>query len=200
MDMFLLEWPGGSWEATAWDAGLIVGGYWAALWLAVTYWAARDIHNRTGNWLFQVLAVILVAAGSLPGLAVYMVLRPRTTRRVRYLRTLEEHALQKVLGEELECPRCTRLVQEEYLVCPACLTQLKRACASCTRPVDDAWDVCPYCLAERSEGSGLVGEQMPTVEPAPVPVQVETAPASEAPGGPAAALPVAGATQTSIAS
>lgn len=159
------DWPGGSWEATLQWALLLIGGYWAAFWLAVSFWTLRDMRMRSGNWLFGAVATLMVAVGSLPGLALYLVMRPRTTRTQRYLRSLEEEALEVVLADEVSCPGCRRTVRDDYLVCPACLTQLKHSCLVCSKAIDQAWQLCPYCLAPANEAPSEAVLPIPVVRP-----------------------------------
>src|SRR5690349_8610573 len=122
----LLDWPGGSWEATATGVAAIFVIYLAVLWLAVVYWTARDIHQRSGSGIVEIGAVLLVAVLFVPGLWLYLVLRPRKTRAQRYAIILEEQALELELDRAEACPGCRRVVRDEYLICPACKTQLKK--------------------------------------------------------------------------
>jgi RNA polymerase subunit RPABC4/transcription elongation factor Spt4 len=184
--MFMFAWSKDSLVDVAWAAGLIIASYWLVLWMAVTYWAARDIHARTGNWLFQFTAVLLVAVGSVPGLGIYYLVRPSSTRRQRFFLTLAEQVLQKDL-EELQCNACGRVVQDHYLICPACLAQLKRACAGCSKALENSWEICPYCLTERRPAAAMIGEQFP--EPVAEPASTPDRAAPLAP--PAPALPLA---------
>ncbi|MFN8506576.1 MAG: zinc ribbon domain-containing protein [Dehalococcoidia bacterium] len=167
---FLAEWPGGSWQETLRLAALSVGIYWAALWLAVTFWAGRDARVRSGSGAFSALAVLLVAAGSVPGLALYLLVRPRSTERQRYLRSLQETALQRLLMEEEHCPACKRVVRAEYLMCPACLMQLKRSCAACSKPLAENWQVCPFCMAGTNETAVHLKDRRRARQAAAVPV------------------------------
>jgi len=49
------------------------------------------------------------------------------------------------------CPSCGRPVQEDFVLCPYCGTQLKRSCPSCRRAVEVEWNVCSYCGADLTE-------------------------------------------------
>lgn len=53
--------------------------------------------------------------------------------------------------ETRPCPSCGRPVQEDFVLCPYCGTQLKRSCPSCRRAVEVEWNVCPYCGADLTE-------------------------------------------------
>ena len=92
--MFLVEWPGGSWEATAKGVALIVGVYLAALWLTLIFWTVRDIRQRTRDPIAQTVAVLLVTVFFVLGLWIYLILRPRFTL-VEVYRTAEAPAQHK---------------------------------------------------------------------------------------------------------
>lgn len=147
--MFLIGWPGGSWQATAVIAGIVLGTYLAAFWLALVFWTARDIRQRTSSPVAQVAAPLMVLFLFLPGVWLYLMLRPRYTQAQLYARTLEEEALRLELDRQVGCPACGRAVKDDYLVCPACAAQLKQPCTRCSKPLANAWVICPYCGIER---------------------------------------------------
>ncbi len=147
--MFLIGWPGGSWQATAVIVAIVLGTYIAAFWLALVFWTARDIRQRTSSIAAQIAAPLLVLFLFLPGLWLYIVLRPRYTQAQLYARMLEEEALRLELDRQVGCPACGRSVKDDYLVCPACMTTLKEPCARCSKPLANAWVICPYCGTER---------------------------------------------------
>lgn len=153
--MFLLDWPGGSWEATARLAAFIFGTYFIAIWLTLIYWTFRDIRQRTRDSFIQLAAVLLVTALFLPGLWIYLILRPRYTLAEIYDRALEEEALLQELEDQKACPTCKRRVKDDYLVCPSCRTQLKELCRACSRPLSYAWVACPFCGLEKAPKEGF---------------------------------------------
>ena len=73
---------------TAWGGAFII-----AFWLSLIFWAFRDIRKRTGDRLMQILAVIVVTILFLPGVLVYLILRPQQTLEEEYQKSLEEEAL-----------------------------------------------------------------------------------------------------------
>jgi len=130
--------------------GALVAGLWVVLlWLAIIVWAYRDIRARTRDPLLQVLAIFLVLMFFVPGLALYLLVRPQETLEEAYARSLEEEALLREIGEEGACPSCRRFVEREFLVCPFCQTQLKEQCVSCERLLSFTWIACPYCGTAR---------------------------------------------------
>ncbi|NOZ26694.1 MAG: zinc ribbon domain-containing protein [Chloroflexi bacterium] len=51
------------------------------------------------------------------------------------------------------CPNCGGPVEEDFVLCPRCGTQLKRSCPSCHKAVDTDWVACPYCGATLEESA-----------------------------------------------
>jgi RNA polymerase subunit RPABC4/transcription elongation factor Spt4 len=169
--------------------------YLAAIWLTLVFWTYRDIRQRTRDPILQTVAVLLVLLFFLPGHWIYLIVRPRQTLAEMYERSLEEEALLQELEDQKACPTCKRRVQDDYLICPSCRTQLKESCRSCSRPLSYAWLACPYCGLEKPPREGFgprPARQLPRTE-APVArvpqqttrAQQATAPASPAPPQPA---------------
>jgi RNA polymerase subunit RPABC4/transcription elongation factor Spt4 len=102
----------------------------------------------------------------LPGMILYLILRPRETLSEIYERKLEEEALLQGIEERLACPSCNRRIDEDYVVCPACHTRLKKGCVSCGRLLHLSWSICAYCGAAQTTTQTV----MP---PHPVPIAVE---------------------------
>jgi RNA polymerase subunit RPABC4/transcription elongation factor Spt4 len=121
------------------------GAFLAALWISLVIWTYRDIRTRTRDPLPQMLATLIVAVLNLPGILVYLILRPQRTLEEEYQRTLEEEALLQALEDLPLCPGCERRVKEEWQVCPNCHTKLKKACENCSRLMELPWNICPYC-------------------------------------------------------
>jgi RNA polymerase subunit RPABC4/transcription elongation factor Spt4 len=121
------------------------GLFLAALWLSLIIWTYRDIKARARDPLGRILAVLVVAVLFLPGIVVYLILRPRHTLEDEYQRTLEEEALLQSIEETPVCPGCGRRTQPDWIVCPNCHTKLKKPCHHCGKLMELAWNLCPYC-------------------------------------------------------
>lgn len=121
------------------------GAFLAALWVALIIWTYRDIRTRSRDPLVQILSTLLVAVLNLPGLLVYLILRPPRTLEEEYQRTLEEEALLQALEDLPLCPGCERRVRDEWQVCPNCHTRLKKACPNCGKLMELPWNICPFC-------------------------------------------------------
>ncbi len=134
--------------------GGLVGGVWLLLlWLSIIVWVYRDIRDRTRDLGLQVLAVFVVMmffpGFNIPGLALYLMMRPRETLEEAYSRSLEEEALLREIGDEGVCPSCRRFVERAWRTCPFCQTQLKDTCRECEQLLSFTWVACPYCGKER---------------------------------------------------
>jgi RNA polymerase subunit RPABC4/transcription elongation factor Spt4 len=123
----------------------LTGAFLAALWLSVILWTAKDIRSRSDERLAQILAVLIVALLTLPGLLLYLLLRPQRTMEEAYQSSLEEEAMLASLTGRLTCPGCARQVEHDWRICPTCSTLLRKSCADCGRMLDLSWNVCPYC-------------------------------------------------------
>lgn len=134
--------------------------YLAVFSLSLAIWAFQDSRRRSRNWLVHFLAAALVLTFNLPGLIIYLLIRPGETLAQQYERSLEEAALMQDLEKQLACPRCKKAVQQDFIICPHCTEPLRRACRSCGAALSAIWKACPYCTA-------LVA--LPGAEPAPAP-------------------------------
>jgi RNA polymerase subunit RPABC4/transcription elongation factor Spt4 len=123
----------------------VVGAYFIALYLGLIVWTFRDIHARSRDVLAQIMATLLVAVLTVPGLLIYLLMRPHETLAAKYERTLTEEALLQDLDEERVCPNCQHHVEADYVVCPYCHHQLRLRCVGCGRLLQPDWEVCPYC-------------------------------------------------------
>ncbi len=139
--MFNLGDTGGLFTGVIVYAGMIL----AAFWLAMIIWTYRDMRARSRDVLAQIVVAAMVAILTVPGVLIYLFLRPRETLSEAYERSLEEEALLQEIEEKPVCPGCKQRVQEEWQACPNCHTRLKRPCTRCGRMLDLSWDLCPYC-------------------------------------------------------
>jgi RNA polymerase subunit RPABC4/transcription elongation factor Spt4 len=121
------------------------GAFVAALWLSLVIWTYRDIRSRARDPLARILAVLVVAVLFLPGIVIYLILRPPSTLDEEYQRTLEEEALLQGIEESSLCPGCGRRTRENWVVCPNCHTKLKKNCHQCGKLMELPWNLCPFC-------------------------------------------------------
>src|SRR5512144_225020 len=83
-----------------------LGAYIVAFSAALIIWTFRDIRSRSRDIFAQLLATLMVAVFSLPGLFLYYILRPKETLAEAYERELAEEALLQDIEEKQACPSC----------------------------------------------------------------------------------------------
>lgn len=123
------------------------GAFVAVLWLSLVIWTYRDIRSRARDPLARILAVLVTAVLFLPGIVIYLILRPARTLEEEYQHALEEEALLQSIEDAALCPGCGRRVKETWIVCPDCHTRLKKTCHQCGKPMELPWNLCPHCGA-----------------------------------------------------
>lgn len=123
----------------------LLAAYLVAFWLSLIVWTYRDARARSKDLLVHLFSIVMVAVFSLPGLLMYLALRPRETIADRYDRALEEEALLQDLERHASCPACKRAAQPDFVVCPVCQTVLRQTCRRCGKALELSWRACPYC-------------------------------------------------------
>jgi RNA polymerase subunit RPABC4/transcription elongation factor Spt4 len=138
----------------------LLAAFLTATWIGAVIWAFRDIRSRSRDIFAQVLATLMVLVFfplfPVPGLLLYLILRPRETLAEIYERSLEEEVLLQGIEERLACPGCNRRIEDAFMICPTCHTRLKKACPSCGRLLHLRWNICPYCGAVQTAAKGAV--------------------------------------------
>lgn len=142
----------------------LLGAYVAALWLGLAIWAYRDACARSKEAAVRLGAFFFSFFFGLPGLLLYILLRPRDTLAEAYSRTLEEETLLQEIEEQLACPNCRRRIEEDFLLCPHCRSQLKQRCGRCERLMHLRWLACAYCGTPASGGGRAGGGQPSRIE------------------------------------
>ncbi len=143
----------GFWGDLARIAIIVAVAYVLVLWVAALIWAYRDISARTNDTFSQVIALVLVLVFNLPGLLIYLILRPKQTMTEAYDRQLEAEALLHEIQEQSTCPSCRRRIDDDFVSCPYCRTSLRIPCESCSKALATTWVLCPYCSATRAPAS-----------------------------------------------
>ncbi len=142
----------------------VLSVFFVAFTLSLVIWTYRDIRSRSRDVFAHILAALVVLLFNVPGLIIYLILRPKETLAEAYERALEEEALLQDIEEKQACPGCKQPVQPDYMVCPNCHTKLRKACVHCGRLLHLKWNICPYC------GTSQIAP------PVPVPVAEEASP------------------------
>ena len=147
-------------------------------WAAMIFWTFRDMRARSRDTLAQILMAVLVALLTIPGLLIYLFLRPRETLAEAYERSLEEEALLQEIEDKPVCPGCKQRVREDWLACPHCHTRLRKPCSRCGRTLELSWDICPYCTTATVQYAGPDTASVAPVRETAASPDAWTAPAS----------------------
>lgn len=139
----------------------LAGAYLVVLWFALIVWTFRDIEGRSRSVFTQVFSTLLSVLFFVPGVLLYLLLRPKETLDEAFQRSLEEEYLLQDLEELPHCPSCHRHVEDDFVLCPHCHAQLREPCTNCERLIDLRWPLCPYCGVVQSEDA----ESADQVEP-----------------------------------
>ena len=136
----------------SWVLGIVVyvGVILVVFWVAMVIWAYRDMRARSRDVLAQLFVGLLVAVLNVPGLFIYILLRPRETLSEAYERSLEEEALLQEIEEKPTCPGCGQRVHDDWQACAYCHTRLKKPCYHCTELLELSWNLCPYCATDQT--------------------------------------------------
>ncbi len=128
----------------------LAASYWAILWLSAVIWTYRDSKERDGDSLSQTIAVVLVLVFNIPGLILYLILRPHETLAEAYIRNLETEAMLHEVDDQQLCYACQKHIRRDFAFCPHCRTRLLEDCAACGKPISLNWAICAYCGQERT--------------------------------------------------
>ena len=150
----------------------LVGVYLVLLWVVSAWWAWRDARARTRDPFVPYLAaagIILVTPVLFPlAVMVYRVIRPPLTVAAAeaqdlQLAILEEEAVRPT------CGRCGAVVDEEWVACPTCGSELAVRCAGCGRPLELDWTICAWCAADVPWATPP--DRRPPAEPVAIPIR-----------------------------
>lgn len=119
-------------------------------WVAMVIWAYRDMRARSRDTLAQLFVALLVAILTIPGLFIYILLRPRETLSEAYERSLEEEALLQEIEEKPTCPGCGQRIHDNWQACAYCHTRLKKPCYHCSKLLELSWNLCPHCATDQT--------------------------------------------------
>lgn len=161
-------------------------------WLAMVLWSYRDMRARSRDKLAQLLAAVLVLILNIPGLFIYILMRPRETLSEAYERSLEEEALLQEIEEKPTCPGCGIRVEAGWQACPSCHTRLKKACINCRSLLDLAWTLCPICATPQplhTPEDQVINSSRHIARQTPPPAIAEKWLASQQPAAPAPTPP-----------
>lgn len=129
-------------QSTAFKIAQMAGVALVALsWIGVVIFVSKDSERRYKNERLRVFATILAIALYIPGLIIYLVIRPA--------KTLHEELSTKLLEDAVhdagQCTVCKTSNSDKHRFCTRCGQALLKACPECGEGVRHHWAHCPHC-------------------------------------------------------
>lgn len=115
------------------------------LWIFVTLWVWTDSGERTQNKFFRIIVTLFVVPFNIPGLLIYMMIRPPLTIDEMYWAELERRYLMYQTIDLDDCPKCGEGLMPGFNNCPACGLEIKTECSGCGVSVHKDYKFCPFC-------------------------------------------------------
>ncbi len=124
--------------------------YFFVIWIALIIWVSRDISNRTYNWLYQIISILLVIVWTPLWVFLYLMIRPgKTLFEQEYEEEYDDE--QEYIKEEFLCFSCHKKIEEKFRFCPHCAIELQKKCWNCWDEIQANWKNCPYCWTFQEE-------------------------------------------------
>ena len=143
--------------------GTILGLILVIFWLVIIGWVWVDSGERTSKKGLRFWYLLLVIVLNIPGLIIYLIVRPSETIEEIYWADLERRYLKYETSELGDCPKCGSQLYPGYVFCTNCGSRIKVRCPKCNVLVDKDHKYCEFCgfqIRERAIGE----EKYPDVE------------------------------------
>lgn len=131
-------------------------------WLVIVGWVWIDSGERTSKTYARVVYVLIVLLLNIPGLIIYLIVRPSETIEEIYWADLERRYLKYETADLGDCPKCGDQLFPGNVYCSNCGYELKKKCPNCEVVIDKRDKYCSFC------GTKLNGrkkeEEYPSVE------------------------------------
>jgi len=127
----------------------------AGMWVGSALWVYTDAVGRFDPP--RCAPKLFAAAIALPFVAplLYACVRPAERPAERRARELSRRVLEEELTAGERCLDCRTPVRTNFLRCPTCASELRRACSGCGTALRLHWSACPHCERAVEPTSGL---------------------------------------------
>ena len=132
-------------------------------WLVLIGWVWVDSGERTSNKQARAIYILLVIVLNIPGLIIYLIVRPSETVEQIYWADLERRYLKYETSELGDCPECGCQLLPGYLYCANCGSDIKRKCQKCGVMISKSAKYCAYC-GTKVESNTVEKEKYPSME------------------------------------
>ncbi len=131
-------------------------------WLVIIGWVWIDSGERTSKTSIRVVYLLLVIFLNIPGLIIYLIVRPSETIEQIYWADLERRYLKYETAELGDCPKCGHQLLPRYVHCSNCGNEIKRKCPKCGVLINKDHKFCENCGTQLRERA-IAEEQYPNV-------------------------------------
>ena len=131
-------------------------------WLVIIGWVWIDSGERTSKTSIRVVYLLLVIFLNIPGLIIYLIVRPSETIEQIYWADLERRYLKYETAELGDCPKCGHQLLPGYVHCSNCGNEIKRKCPKCGVLINKDHKFCENCGTQLRERA-IAEEQYPNV-------------------------------------
>lgn len=114
-------------------------------WLVLVGWVWIDSGERTSNRRARIIYLLLVIVLNIPGLIIYLIVRPSETIEQIYWADLERRYLKYETAELGDCPECGSQLFPGYHFCANCGSDIKKKCPSCGVMISKNAKYCAHC-------------------------------------------------------
>jgi hypothetical protein len=143
--------------------GLVLGSILIIFWLIMVGWVWIDSGERTSKKDARAGYILLVILLNIPGLIIYLILRPSETIEEIYWADLERRYLKYETAELGDCPKCGHQLLPGFVFCTNCGYRIKRKCPKCGVLIGKDHKYCEFCGAQIRERA-IPKEQYPDVK------------------------------------
>lgn len=121
---------------------MFVGILVLTTYLGIIFWVTRDVTTRTKNLLGIFAAILLSVVFYIPGLLLYLLMRP--------LSTLDENNSLQLLSSVqdanlISCTDCHHTIRLDHDHCPYCGVKQNLTCPECKNRLHPEWQYCTHC-------------------------------------------------------
>lgn len=131
-------------------------------WLVIVGWVWIDSSERTSRKGLRVAYLLLAIILNIPGLIIYLIIRPGETIEEIYWADLERRYLKFETSELGDCPKCGHQLYPGYVFCTNCGFELKKRCPKCNILINKDHKFCEFC-GEQIRDRAIEQEKYPDV-------------------------------------
>ena len=141
---------------------IVLGMVLILFWLVMIGWVWIDSGERTSKNSVRFVYLLLVIFLNIPGLVIYLIVRPSETIEQIYWADLERRYLKYETAELGDCSKCGSQLLPGYVHCSNCGNEIKRRCPKCGVLINKDHKFCENCGTQLRERA-IAEEQYPNV-------------------------------------